>query len=185
MLYGGPQATIFGLIVACFVQWLIALGLAEQASAFPSSGGMLLKFQTRDTFSPPPHLALLWAFFHPLSSSTRWSWGFDSLMTLNTRAVSFHIYPGAREAQEHCSIFRWHTQRHRLVGHHLLRYLEQCAVHNRHDRFRGSDLRSSEMAYVLDVPGLDSHNTYVGPVHSIQISELRRVYIHQGSGRVD
>lgn len=41
MLYGGPQATIFGLIVACFVQWLIALGLAEQASAFPSSGGKL------------------------------------------------------------------------------------------------------------------------------------------------
>lgn len=39
MLYGGPQATVFGLVLACFVQWLIALGLAEQASAFPSSGG--------------------------------------------------------------------------------------------------------------------------------------------------
>lgn len=39
MLYGGPQATVFGLIVACAVQWLIALGLAEEASAFPSSGG--------------------------------------------------------------------------------------------------------------------------------------------------
>ncbi|KAJ4248782.1 hypothetical protein NW762_012620 [Fusarium torreyae] len=39
LLYGGPQATVFGLIVACAVQWLIILGLAEQASAFPSSGG--------------------------------------------------------------------------------------------------------------------------------------------------
>ncbi|KAI9150864.1 Choline transport protein [Paramyrothecium foliicola] len=39
LMYGGPQATIFGLIVACFVQWFITLGLAEQASAFPSSGG--------------------------------------------------------------------------------------------------------------------------------------------------
>ncbi|ETS77689.1 hypothetical protein PFICI_09751 [Pestalotiopsis fici W106-1] len=39
MLYGGPQTTVFGLIVACFVQWLITLGLAEQASSFPSSGG--------------------------------------------------------------------------------------------------------------------------------------------------
>ncbi|KAM5343328.1 hypothetical protein ACJ41O_014294 [Fusarium nematophilum] len=39
MLYGGPQATVFGLIVACAVQWLVILGLAEQASAFPSSGG--------------------------------------------------------------------------------------------------------------------------------------------------
>ncbi|KAM0552680.1 hypothetical protein ACHAPJ_007777 [Fusarium lateritium] len=38
LLYGGPQATVFGLIVACAVQWLIILGLAEQASAFPSSG---------------------------------------------------------------------------------------------------------------------------------------------------
>ncbi|KAM6538176.1 hypothetical protein FALCPG4_000059 [Fusarium falciforme] len=39
LLYGGPQATVFGLIVACAVQWIIILGLAEQASAFPSSGG--------------------------------------------------------------------------------------------------------------------------------------------------
>ncbi|KAI1018388.1 hypothetical protein LB503_005525 [Fusarium chuoi] len=39
LLYGGAQATVFGLIVACAVQWLIILGLAEQASAFPSSGG--------------------------------------------------------------------------------------------------------------------------------------------------
>ncbi|KAF5633465.1 choline permease [Fusarium sp. NRRL 25303] len=38
LLYGGAQATVFGLIVACAVQWLIILGLAEQASAFPSSG---------------------------------------------------------------------------------------------------------------------------------------------------
>ncbi|KAL0938624.1 amino acid transporter [Colletotrichum truncatum] len=39
MVYGGPQATVFGLIVACFVQWAVAAGMAEQASAFPSSGG--------------------------------------------------------------------------------------------------------------------------------------------------
>ncbi|KAJ3562132.1 hypothetical protein NPX13_g8679 [Xylaria arbuscula] len=39
MLYGGAQATIFSLIVACFVQWFITAGMAEQASAFPSSGG--------------------------------------------------------------------------------------------------------------------------------------------------
>lgn len=47
MLYGGPQATVFGLIVACAVQWLIALGLAEEASAFPSSGG-----KTHPSISP-------------------------------------------------------------------------------------------------------------------------------------
>lgn len=39
MLYGGPQATVFGLLLACAAQWIIALGLSEQASAFPSSGG--------------------------------------------------------------------------------------------------------------------------------------------------
>ncbi|KAH0420645.1 amino acid permease [Colletotrichum camelliae] len=39
MVYGGPQATVFGLIVACFVQWIVAAGMAEEASAFPSSGG--------------------------------------------------------------------------------------------------------------------------------------------------
>ncbi|KAK1763317.1 amino acid/polyamine transporter I [Phialemonium atrogriseum] len=39
MIYGGPQTTVFGLIVACAAQWLITLGLAEEASAFPSSGG--------------------------------------------------------------------------------------------------------------------------------------------------
>ncbi|KAK1848901.1 amino acid transporter [Colletotrichum chrysophilum] len=39
MIYGGPQATVFGLIVACFVQWIVAAGMAEEASAFPSSGG--------------------------------------------------------------------------------------------------------------------------------------------------
>lgn len=44
LLYGGAQATVFGLIVACAVQWLIILGLAEQASAFPSSGGELILF---------------------------------------------------------------------------------------------------------------------------------------------
>jgi choline transport protein len=42
LLYGGAQATVFGLIVACAVQWLIILGLAEQASAFPSSGGQFI-----------------------------------------------------------------------------------------------------------------------------------------------
>lgn len=60
MLYGGPQATILGLIVACFVQWLIALGLAEQASAFPSSGGMFLKFEMS---SVPPSLAIAFLTF--------------------------------------------------------------------------------------------------------------------------
>lgn len=42
MVYGGPQATVFGLIVACFVQWIVAAGMAKEASAFPSSGGMHL-----------------------------------------------------------------------------------------------------------------------------------------------
>lgn len=37
-MYGGPQCAVFGLLVACAVQWTITLGLAEQASAFPSSG---------------------------------------------------------------------------------------------------------------------------------------------------
>lgn len=55
MLYGGPQATVFGLVVACFVQWLIALGLAEQASAFPSSGGTSCDVSFFHlTLTPPP-----------------------------------------------------------------------------------------------------------------------------------
>ncbi|OQE92573.1 hypothetical protein PENNAL_c0007G05151 [Penicillium nalgiovense] len=37
--YGGPQVALFSVIVACFVQWTITLGLSELASAFPSSGG--------------------------------------------------------------------------------------------------------------------------------------------------
>jgi choline transport protein len=36
--YGGPQVAIFALLVAGFVQWAVALGLSELASAFPSSG---------------------------------------------------------------------------------------------------------------------------------------------------
>lgn len=43
LLYGGPQATVFGLIVACAVQWLVSVALAEQASALPSSGGKPLE----------------------------------------------------------------------------------------------------------------------------------------------
>ncbi|RDW79090.1 uncharacterized protein DSM5745_05942 [Aspergillus mulundensis] len=37
--YAGPQNVVFGLVVATFVQWVITLGLAEIASAFPTSGG--------------------------------------------------------------------------------------------------------------------------------------------------
>ncbi|KAL2681434.1 hypothetical protein Neosp_009045 [[Neocosmospora] mangrovei] len=37
--YGGPQLALFSVLIACFVQWIITLGLSEQASAFPSSGG--------------------------------------------------------------------------------------------------------------------------------------------------
>ncbi|KAJ5820639.1 hypothetical protein N7474_006230 [Penicillium riverlandense] len=37
--YGGPQCAIFALVTATFVQWIVTLGLAELASAFPSSGG--------------------------------------------------------------------------------------------------------------------------------------------------
>ncbi|RDW88297.1 hypothetical protein BP6252_00329 [Coleophoma cylindrospora] len=39
LVYGGPQSVVFGLIVACVIQWVITLGLSELASAFPSSGG--------------------------------------------------------------------------------------------------------------------------------------------------
>ncbi|KGO38911.1 Amino acid/polyamine transporter I [Penicillium expansum] len=36
--YGGSQVALFSVIIACFVQWIITLGLSELASAFPSSG---------------------------------------------------------------------------------------------------------------------------------------------------
>ncbi|KAL4889819.1 amino acid/polyamine transporter I [Aspergillus ambiguus] len=39
LIYGGAQACIFTLIVAFIVQFIPTLGLAELASAFPSSGG--------------------------------------------------------------------------------------------------------------------------------------------------
>ncbi|GKZ17763.1 hypothetical protein AbraIFM66951_010831 [Aspergillus brasiliensis] len=39
LAYGGAQACIFSLIVAFVVQVIVTLGLAELASAFPSSGG--------------------------------------------------------------------------------------------------------------------------------------------------
>jgi choline transport protein len=35
---GGPQAVVFAVIVAGFIQWTVTLGLSELASAFPSSG---------------------------------------------------------------------------------------------------------------------------------------------------
>ncbi|KAJ5775639.1 amino acid/polyamine transporter I [Penicillium nucicola] len=37
--YGGYQVALFSVLIACFVQWAITLGLSELASAFPSSGG--------------------------------------------------------------------------------------------------------------------------------------------------
>ncbi|KAL4873647.1 hypothetical protein BDV12DRAFT_207489 [Aspergillus spectabilis] len=39
LIYGGPQACLFSLVVAFVVQFTITLGLSELASAFPSSGG--------------------------------------------------------------------------------------------------------------------------------------------------
>jgi choline transport protein len=36
--YGGAQAVIFSLLAATAIQWILTLGLAELASAFPSSG---------------------------------------------------------------------------------------------------------------------------------------------------
>ncbi|OTB08230.1 hypothetical protein M426DRAFT_203070 [Hypoxylon sp. CI-4A] len=39
LIYGGPQMVIFPLLVATVVQGLITTGLAELASAFPSTGG--------------------------------------------------------------------------------------------------------------------------------------------------
>lgn len=38
LLWGGPQAVVFALLVATFVQGFITSGLAEMASAFPSTG---------------------------------------------------------------------------------------------------------------------------------------------------
>ena len=35
---GGPQAVVFAVIAAGFIQWTVTLGLSELASAFPSSG---------------------------------------------------------------------------------------------------------------------------------------------------
>ncbi|CRL28604.1 Amino acid/polyamine transporter I [Penicillium camemberti] len=37
--YGGSQVALFSVIITCFVQWIITLGLSELASTFPSSGG--------------------------------------------------------------------------------------------------------------------------------------------------
>ncbi|KAJ5279721.1 hypothetical protein N7478_005093 [Penicillium angulare] len=37
--YGGPQTCVFSLLVAFFAQLFVAVGLAELASAYPSSGG--------------------------------------------------------------------------------------------------------------------------------------------------
>ncbi|KAH8702251.1 amino acid/polyamine transporter I [Talaromyces proteolyticus] len=39
LLYGGPPLAVWSVLIACFVQWIITLGLSELASAFPSSGG--------------------------------------------------------------------------------------------------------------------------------------------------
>ncbi|KAJ5165189.1 uncharacterized protein N7500_007019 [Penicillium coprophilum] len=39
LIYGGSQVALLSVIIACFVQWIITLGLSELASAFPSSGG--------------------------------------------------------------------------------------------------------------------------------------------------
>lgn len=38
LAYGGGVTTVFGLIIAGFVQWIVFLGLAELSSALPSSG---------------------------------------------------------------------------------------------------------------------------------------------------
>ncbi|KAJ2989390.1 hypothetical protein NUW58_g3491 [Xylaria curta] len=54
MIYGGAQATVFSLIVACVVQWIITAGMAEQASAFPSSGDPSLLNILADTSTAKP-----------------------------------------------------------------------------------------------------------------------------------
>lgn len=69
--YGGPQCAIFALVTAVFVQWIVTLGLAELASAFPSSG-----VRARST----PVL-------------------YCSNINLDIGPVSFYIYPCAREIQ--------------------------------------------------------------------------------------
>jgi len=40
--YGGPQVVVFAIVVAVFIQWVMALGISELASAFPSSGASWL-----------------------------------------------------------------------------------------------------------------------------------------------
>ncbi|KAF9871507.1 Choline transport protein [Colletotrichum karsti] len=39
LIYGGGATTMFSLIIAASVQWIVFLGLGELCSAFPSSGG--------------------------------------------------------------------------------------------------------------------------------------------------
>ncbi|KAF9881544.1 amino acid permease [Colletotrichum karsti] len=68
LIYGGPQATVFGLIVACFVQWAVAAGMAEEASAFPSSGG---QYHFTFILAPKKHKRFA-AFSVGLLSITGW-----------------------------------------------------------------------------------------------------------------
>lgn len=43
--FAGPQNVVLGLVVGTTVQWIITLGLAEIASAFPSSGVCSIQLQ--------------------------------------------------------------------------------------------------------------------------------------------
>ena len=40
VVYGGPVVCLWGWILACVCSMCVALGMAELASAYPTSGGM-------------------------------------------------------------------------------------------------------------------------------------------------
>ena len=54
--FGGPQNVVLGLVVGTVVQWIIILGLAEVASAFPSSGVSLEDATTHESVTLTFHV---------------------------------------------------------------------------------------------------------------------------------
>lgn len=68
------------------------------------------------------------------------------------RPVPLHLHRHARETQAPRSLLRRRPQYYRMVGHHLLRHLQQCAIHHWHGTIRAPELPARTVAFIPAIP---------------------------------
>lgn len=94
LLAGGGPAVVFCLVLACFACTVLALGLAELSSAFPSSGG---QYQYAPLLPMVCACARLYVLALPIFKTTN-------------RRLQLRIHGFDREVQSPRGIYRWLDQ---------------------------------------------------------------------------